>query len=423
MDMQVRLFDLVMMFSRALDMISSVITHHHADVGYLVSELSRRVGFGPEEQETVLVAALLHDVGAVPLDLHLEDLGFESASVRHDYAGSLFIRACPFLSHVADVVAAHHLLCPQARNGTMYEKLGHMICLTDRADVLLAGHRAKNPMHLAVQEVWRELSAEPATRYNPDFMQALGDLLHDPHFVEGLKTPRATLAQDSFNVQSPTVLDMHRIIQFSSLFALALDARSRFTATHSSGVAAVARALAQCAGYDSTHAQKIYLAGFLHDIGKLGVPNSLIEKPGKLTPEEYALVREHAANSLLVLDKVPGLDPVGLWGALHHERVDGHGYPLGLKRAELPQEARLMAVADVFTAITENRPYRMGMDQNTACSLLRKMTAEGALDEDFTGLLLDNYARVDAARAEMQQQSLAQLIRIRCDMDSKAKIS
>lgn len=414
-----------MMFSRALDMISVVINNHHVDVGYITARLTEHLGIPKKVSEDLLVAALLHDVGAVPMNLHLETLEFESSKVRHDYAGSLFIRTCPFLFDVAELVEYHHLLWSDVKNGGLESRrLGHLICLTDRVDVLFAKHcRDGRDISKSVGLVWEDLKRERGIAYCPEFVDGMGDLLHDGGFLEGLRHSGKALQKTKVMTEFGVTLDLEKVTLFSRLFSLALDARSRFTATHSTGVAAVSAALARCAGWDEEHVRLVYLAGCLHDIGKLGVPNEFIEKPAKLTPEEYIVVREHAANSVRVLDNVPGLDPVGLWGALHHERMDGNGYPLGLTGVQLPVESRLMAVADVFTAITEDRPYRKGMEPDVARGLLLKMADEGALDGELVRLLLDNYASVDEVRRAAQREALDQLVSIQHNMDSKAKIS
>ena len=162
----------------------------------------------------------------------------------------------------------------------------------------------------------------------------------------------------------------------------------------------------------------LFVAGMLHDIGKLGIPTALLEKPGPLTDEEFPKVRRHADLSRLWLNAVPGFERVGLWGAGHHERLDGTGYPLGLRGEEISAPARIMAIADVFTALTEDRLYRKGM--TPAEALHREgMVARGHLDGDMVRLLRENADEIDAPCApplQTETPSRRRAFRICCDV-------
>lgn len=147
------------------------------------------------------------------------------------------------------------------------------------------------------------------------------------------------------------------------------------------------------------------MAGLLHDIGKLAVPTEILEKPAALTPEEFAVIQRHAGVGLDLLGSVPGFACIRTWGGLHHERPDGSGYPLGLSGRQLPLPARIMAVADVFTALTEDRPYRKGMQIDDTLTVMRDMAGRSALDADVVRLLADDVARINRARLDGQRKA------------------
>ena len=142
-----------------------------------------------------------------------------------------------------------------------------------------------------------------------------------------------------------------------------------------------------------------------YNIGKLGIPLALLEKPGQLTDEEFPKVKRHADLSRLWLDAVPGFERVSVWGGGHHERLDGKGYPLGLKGEEIPLPSRIMAIADVFTALTEDRPYRKGMTPPEALRIVEGMVKQGHLDGDLSRLLCDHADELDAVRASSQAEA------------------
>ncbi|MFR0874782.1 MAG: HD-GYP domain-containing protein [Bilophila wadsworthia] len=116
-------------------------------------------------------------------------------------------------------------------------------------------------------------------------------------------------------------------------------------------------------------------------------------------------MKRHADLSRLWLDAVPGFERVSVWGGGHHERLDGKGYPLGLKGEEIPLPSRIMAIADVFTALTEDRPYRKGMAPPEALRIVKGMVKQGHLDGDLSRLLCDHADELDAVRASSQAEA------------------
>ena len=144
--------------------------------------------------------------------------------------------------------------------------------------------------------------------------------------------------------------------------AEAIDAKDTYTNGHSGRVAAYSREIARRAGYSERDQNEIYMMGLLHDVGKIGVPDAVINKPGKLTDEEFKEIKNHpvmGARILKTIKEMPRLVTGARW---HHERYDGKGYPDGLKGTDIPEEARIIAVADAYDAMTSNRSYRRGMD-------------------------------------------------------------
>lgn len=155
--------------------------------------------------------------------------------------------------------------------------------------------------------------------------------------------------------------------------AAALDARDPYTAGHSQRVAEYAVRIAERAGFDAASIRRIRQVGLVHDIGKIGVPDAILMKPGELTPEEYAIIQTHPAVGESILRRVQPADALAhlLPGVRsHHERYDGRGYPDGLAGEAIPLDGRILAVADAFDAMTSDRPYRRGMPVARALAIL-----------------------------------------------------
>lgn len=149
-----------------------------------------------------------------------------------------------------------------------------------------------------------------------------------------------------------------------------IDAKSPYTFKHSSGVASFAVEIAREFGLNAVEQTRLARAGLLHDIGKLGVSNTILDKPGKLTPEERAEIEKHPLFTWEILSRVTAFRDFAWMSALHHEKLDGSGYPWKLTAESLDTPARILAVADIYDALTADRPYRAGMSREKALRIL-----------------------------------------------------
>jgi HD-GYP domain-containing protein (c-di-GMP phosphodiesterase class II) len=148
------------------------------------------------------------------------------------------------------------------------------------------------------------------------------------------------------------------------------------------------------------------ISGLLHDLGKLAVPAEILEKPGVLTIDELALIRCHTYFTRRALENIQSFDSITPWSANHHERIDGKGYPDHLGDENLSHGSRIMAVSDVFTAVTENRPYRAGMDRQSVQKVLNSMVSQSALDPEIVDLLIRNFDEIHAVCDEAQTEAV-----------------
>ena len=184
------------------------------------------------------------------------------------------------------------------------------------------------------------------------------------------------------------VLNAGGIDRVVSAFADIVDAKSPFTGTHSRRTALLAESIATALGLDVRDVVEIRRAGLLHDLGKLGVPNAILDKPGRLTDDEMALIRRHPEMTEQILLPVPTFGVVARIAASHHERLDGTGYHRGLQARRLGVPERVVAVADVYEALTADRPYRDAMDPELALRTLQEMAGRH-LSTDIIATLRD----------------------------------
>jgi putative nucleotidyltransferase with HDIG domain len=164
-------------------------------------------------------------------------------------------------------------------------------------------------------------------------------------------------------------------------FAEVVDAKSHFTFRHSVGVTDVASAIGGALGLNPARSQLLHRAALLHDLGKLRVPNSILDKPGKLDSSEWSVIQEHPALSRAILSRVSQFQELASIAGAHHEKLDGSGYPDRLRAEHLSLESRILAVADVYGALTEDRPYRSGFSPERALQIMQQ-DIPGKLDPD-----------------------------------------
>ncbi len=164
-------------------------------------------------------------------------------------------------------------------------------------------------------------------------------------------------------VEIPAYRKLKKSLDVVQTLAEAIDAKDKYTNGHSGRVAAYSRDIAKRAGYSEREQNEIYLMGLLHDVGKIGVPDSVINKPGTLTEEEFEEIRKHPVIGARILGNIRDMPSLSQGARWHHERYDGNGYPDGLRGKDIPERARIIAVADAYDAMTSNRSYRRRMEQ------------------------------------------------------------
>lgn len=166
-----------------------------------------------------------------------------------------------------------------------------------------------------------------------------------------------------------------------------IDNKSPFTYEHLQGVTSVAVRLGEHFKLDKITLRNLKISALLHDLGKLTIPNSILDKPGKLKPMEYQQIKSHPYYTKLILSKIKGIETIRDWAGNHHETLDGKGYPEGIPEERLCLPERIIAVSDVYQALTEERPYRKPLPESQVIEILQGMVKDHKLSpEVFSSL-------------------------------------
>lgn len=223
-----------------------------------------------------------------------------------------------------------------------------------------------------------QIIVQPVVRHNGDVVGVLmcGDKHGDDPMVSSYDTNLlgAACGHVAAFIDNAALYAEHQATFMGALKAMtaAIDAKDRYTRGHSERVALLARSLALAAGLGEETAERLHICGLVHDIGKIGVPEAVLTKPGRLTEEEFASIRRHPELGFEILKDIPQLEDILPGVLMHHERFDGRGYPYGLKGEAIKLFGRVLALADTFDAMSSNRSYRSAMPREKVLEEIRR---------------------------------------------------
>jgi len=245
----------------------------------------------------------------------------------------------------------------------------------------------------------KEVVGRAGSWFDPLLTKAFAELAADPRFWDSLDAPDLplrVLALEPQDIQRE--VDDDYLDDIALAFAKVIDAKSPYTAGHSERVAVFADLIAEEMGETSEMRRTLRRAALLHDVGKLGISNTILDKPGKLTDEEFAEIRKHPVHSGNILSGIPSFRGIAEIGRDHHEKLDGKGYPYGISGSAISHATRIVSLADIFDALTAERPYRGPMPVSQALGIMEKDVGR-ALDGDGFEALVRSMNKADAAAA------------------------
>ena len=406
LNLNVSLSDLVNSISEALDTMAPSFHFHQKRTCVIACKLAKELGISDADYTNLYYASLLHDVGAVGLKERIDLLGFEEHDANlHAIMGAALLRNSSLFSSLVPIVEFHHT--PWLNGGNQNNQipdLAHLIHLSDRIEV-----QCHTPNILAIaKDIKKHIQEKSGEVFKPEYVKAFLKLSQIDAFWFDLEDGNIDDVLKSLSPKQSTDLNFEDLLGVTKFISLLIDSRSHFTAKHSSGIEKCAEIIAKLMGLDQRNIAAIKIAAYLHDLGKLSIPNELLEKPSKLTEEEYALMKGHVYKTFQILSKINGLKEIAQIASSHHEKLNGNGYPFSKTATELSMPQRILAFADIFTALTEVRPYKDALTHDQIREILRKEVASGGLDAEIFKITMDNIdlvtEKVIAAQNEAEQQ-------------------
>lgn len=385
--------EVILALSSALDYVGIEDISHGKRVAFMAAECARCAGWPQHEIEHLLVLGLLHDCGVSSSHVHqhlVEEWDWEG-SLEHANRGAELLAATRLLQPYVEEVRYHHVHWQQLRDMGLPEPVrrhANLIYLVDRVDALRAQHQRAGGGLVGASH-WGDLISRHS---EVEFDATLCQLFIRSSGNEAFWMQQDEEALDDYfsswaHYGESVAVEYESLLELAFMFANIVDSKSEFTYRHSLGVKAVAALLADVLHLPQSEREAVVLAALLHDLGKLRVEDAVLEKPGPFDAQERLLMHRHCFDTWQLLKRISGFEEIARIAAMHHETLDGQGYPRGLSGTEVPRTARLIAVADVFQALVQNRPYRQPMPLPQAVEVMAQLVARGKLDPELVGLL------------------------------------
>jgi len=404
--------NLLLSLSEITDIANPNIHAHQQRTAFIAMEIANQLGADKKTKEDVFAASLLHDVGAISIEEKQQLHGVKIADPDYSYVrthcmkGEFLLKKTPWFSDMAEMVLHHHTPIENMENGIEdFKTLGaQIIYLADLIERLIDRNRYVLHQHTDIKDIVQKLGDHLV---HPMVKKAFLDLSNREEFWLDLASHRLyslLLRRGPFRNEQ---IELKGIREVSEMYKDVIDFKSPFTATHTTGVKQCAMELSSVFGFTAFELELIAIAADFHDIGKLVIPNEILVKQGKLTDEEFAIIKSHTYYTYYVLNAIGGLERIVDIASYHHEKLNGKGYPFKCTSDEIGIGARIMTVADIFTAVAEDRPYRKGMDKDGIYRVFQKNIESHAVDPKMVELLFDDYDRIKESVMKKQAEARA----------------
>ena len=393
--------------SYALDCIEAELVNvsnkHGKRVAYMSVCMAKYWNVESDALQDLAICALLHDNALTQYiteevqknpSIDIRDDSLNIKTNLHCIYGEKNIAKIPFKTNVSKVILYHH---EQADGRGPFRKVWQETPLFARiihlADIIDAIANSAEFTQGKWDICCEFLEKQKGKLFDDECVEAFFETVSKDTFISFAD---GTFESKLWEIvpRKKQIFDWNTCKNIADFFASIVDYKSPFTSKHSIGVAEKAAQYARYIGYDVLDIEKMYLAGALHDIGKMMVGNEILEKPDKLTDEEFDKMKNHAGYTYLILSQVDDFEEIRDWAALHHEKLNGKGYPFGKTADELKEQERIMACVDIYQALTEERPYKKGMSHEKACDILDDMAKKGFVDADVSHKMRDCFSLV-----------------------------
>lgn len=384
--------DIAIPLIKAIDSFNFLLKSHHRRTAIISYNLGVAFGLNRDQLANLVVSASIHDIGALCVEernqLIREDV---EDPEPHCIMAYRILSECSLFKEIAEILRYHHIHY-DLRNtyGNDIPIESHILHFADRIDIYIDPNRPITDQIPDISEKFRRRSGKI---FHPDVFEAFLKVVNIDSFWTDINnfSMEEILGKVSFNWNIE--MDYEKIVRFATVMSRIVDYRSHFTATHSYTVGEIANCIGKLLKLDDDYCKKLRIAGFLHDIGKLGINPGIIEKKDPLDKGEFEQIKLHTYYTGEILKELAAykwFKDIVFWATSHHEKLDGSGYPLGLQAGAIDQGCMIIAFSDMISALMENRPYRPAKSTNDTLQIIQD---EGSkkLDKQILKVIKKNF--------------------------------
>jgi HD-GYP domain-containing protein (c-di-GMP phosphodiesterase class II) len=362
--------------------------NHSRRVAYIALRIANVLRLSDDEKSDLVMYSVMHDNGlaeeVIVTSMKLSEMKrierMEGLKAHCDF-GQKNIFHYPKRSQAKDIIKYHH----ENYNGSGFFGLkGDEIPLL--AQIVAFGDFLDNFYHFKHERkalIRDYVIKQRGVRFSPEIADIFLSLAEEVRFWLDLNDEFIFTAISELIPPNEMEVSWEEIFEITKVFSSIVDSKSRFTGRHTSGLIEKAGFAADFFGFEADKKTQFKIAASLHDLGKLAISRSILEKPAPMSFEEREQMRTHTYYTKIALKQIPIFHEIREWAANHHERLDGKGYPERMPAEKIDFPARLMACLDIYQALSENRPYRNGMPFEQSYSIMKKLAQENAIEKDI----------------------------------------
>lgn len=362
---------------------------HAARVAVTSLYLGKQMKLADSEMELLYLSALMHDIGAVS--------AYAKVEIETNYMLNHVNSGYEIISHLleneamAQIILCHHENAngsgPLGIPSNEIPLLSKIIHLADVVEMLFDDDM---PYYLQNEAIVEKIKDQEGVLFTTELVTTFLEVVKKMNYWLDLQNNRtSSLMERKWDYRINLDKTDEIIMRIAMVFAGIVDSKSPYTARHSKNVAKTSYEMAKHLGMSETHCYKIKLSGYLHDLGKLAVPTDILDKIDLLTEVEFEIIKSHVYYTQLLLSGIPGFEEICKWAGSHHEQLNGQGYPSRIGSEEISLEGKILAVADVYTALIETRPYRISFGREEAFAMMKFMAERDMLDLELIDTLIE----------------------------------
>jgi HD-GYP domain-containing protein (c-di-GMP phosphodiesterase class II) len=359
-------------------------TNHGKRVAYIALRLGESYNLPKEELFDLCSYSIVHDNGIIQSYQKLKDkksnIVIEDLK-DHCKIGEKNISTLPFLTNQKNIILYHH----EHYDGSgFFGKKGDEIPLLSQliflADMIDREFNLNNITLKIKEDVITFIKNNKNKLFSPQLVEHFLKLASNQSFWFDLDK-NVILSVYTKHIPNISIeITYEKMLEISKVLSVIIDSKSKYTAQHTIDLMEKAKKVAKHYNLPDERSFRLQIAANLHDLGKLYTPLEILDKPTSLTDEELFIMKKHAYSTFALLNTIEGFEEVNKIASSHHEKLDGSGYPFGLKDIELEFEERILACLDIYQALTEIRPYRDAMTHNRAMGILYSSAKDNLID-------------------------------------------